>query len=132
MRPPLAYRRWWQGLGVAMVLLVTTLSLVRLAPDLPLQTPDKLNHLLAYAAMMYWWGMVQPDAQRWWSIGLLGLGLLIELAQAYTGYRFFEAGDLLANAAGIACGLLLLRTPARQLLECSDAQLRDRFNPRRP
>ncbi|MNJ74215.1 VanZ like family protein [compost metagenome] len=38
--------------------------------------------------------------------GLLGYGVLIELLQGLTGYRFAEWADLLADGLGIALGVL--------------------------
>lgn len=79
---------------------------------------DKLDHVLAFAAM----GLcaqssaADPGRPAWAWLGLvLAFGVFIEAAQAQIPGRHAEAADLLADALGIACGavpaLLLWRRP---------------------
>lgn len=106
---------WW--LAVALVWLLCLLP----PPPLP-QLPDgsdKWQHALAYfllagSGVQLWRG--------WRALGVLGLGLAlmgiaIELAQGLlTAQRQADGGDVLANLAGIAAGLLLAFTPLGSLL----------------
>jgi VanZ family protein len=47
-------------------------------------------------------------AGRWRSAAALaGFGVVMEFVQLATGYRTFSLGDMAANMAGVALGLLL-------------------------
>jgi VanZ family protein len=56
-------------------------------------------------------------------IGLIGYGMLIELLQAQTGYRYAEWADVAANTAGCAGGSLLYYTPLKSLFHLLDGRL---------
>jgi VanZ family protein len=43
----------------------------------------------------------------------VGIGLLLEIAQRISGYRSFEWGDLVADAAGALLGALAMSLVAR-------------------
>src|SRR5260370_10990191 len=48
----------------------------------------------------------------------VALGIALEYAQLYSGWRDFDIGDLVAGVAGVCCGLgaaLVLRSPRRVL-----------------
>ncbi len=122
----------WRAIGVGLVAFVVAASL--LAVPAPPGPPgiDKVQHLLAYGALMGWWGMVQPQRRIAWAVGLLLLGLALEFAQSRTGYRTLDAWDALANTAGIVLALVLLRTPLGGVLAWFDRQLADRFDTRLP
>jgi len=106
---------------VALALLAATTAALALTPDPgpAIDTGwDKLNHLLAFAAL----GLcaqssaADPGRPAWAWLGLvLAFGVLIEIAQTQVPGRHAEAADLLADALGIACGavpaLLLWRWP---------------------
>jgi VanZ family protein len=107
---------------------VIVLSLIRIEQPVRIGQGDKFSHLLAYGALMYWWGMVRPD-QRWvWAVALPLMGLALEWLQGLTPYRQMEWQDALANLGGVALALLLLATPARRLLAWFDRQLGDGFD----
>lgn len=104
---PLAYRRLWLSLGVAIVLAVIVSSL---APwgGTPGRFPgvDKLEHVTAYLVLMVWFAGLQPRrAWRWLALGLLAMGVLLELAQgAMDMQRTADVRDVLANATGVGLG----------------------------
>lgn len=122
------YRRTWVAVGLGLVTFVVAASL--LAVPGPPGPPgiDKLYHLLAYGALMGWWGMVLPGRRTAWAVGLLLLGLGLEFAQSRTGYRTLDGWDALANMAGVLLALVLLRTPLGGLLAWFDRQLADRLD----
>ncbi len=70
---------------------------------------DKLGHAFAYLTLMVWFAGLQPRrAWRWVAIGLLLMGLGLEIAQgAMHMDRTADARDMAANAAGVIIGLLL-------------------------
>jgi len=101
---------------------ITAVVVVCLMPgqDLPrVPLSDKLEHALAFALLaasavqLFVRGM--PLAVV--AAGLLGLGVAIEFAQAtFTTTRAMEAGDVVADAVGIAAGMLIAWTPLRDVL----------------
>jgi len=86
------------------------------APDAPswLDGQDKLEHfaffvLLALLGMAGW-----PARMAALASGLLGYGLVMELAQSFTAYRRGDPWDWVADACGVAAGLLLARALRRR------------------
>jgi len=67
---------------------------------------DKVNHLVAYAALGLLAALSVPG-YRWWAawIGVSAFGLLIEVVQSRTPYRAFEWMDFVADVAGAAIGV---------------------------
>lgn len=75
---------------------------------LPVEHPefasnDKINHLLAYAALTMM-GLLASFSERRVIVGVFFWGILIEFLQGLTAYRFFSAADMLANGAGVLLG----------------------------
>lgn len=122
MPPAFGYRRLWQGLGWGLTGVVVVLSLIPAPPPPPLLTWDKSQHLVAYAVLMLWFAQV--FRRRWlWAVflGLLGVGL--EFAQAWTGYRYCDGMDMFANTLGVAVGWGLALTPLGALAGGLDRRL---------
>lgn len=67
---------------------------------------DKAQHALAFAvlAALACLGWSQVPAWRW-CLALVVYGVLIELAQAATGWRHGDVADALADALGVLAGL---------------------------
>ena len=122
--------RLWAILGWLLVLAVVVLSLVSIEQPLKLENADKYQHVLAYGALMYWWGMVQPTRRARWATALPLMGLVLEGAQSLTPDRMMEWRDALANLAGVMLGLLLLKSPAQRLLTRLDRHLGNRLDAR--
>jgi VanZ family protein len=78
---------------------------------------DKLQHVAAFAALALLGCLAHPDRTPRVAIGLLGFGVLIEVAQQASGWRFGEVGDWLADLLGVLIGVtayrVLRRRPAR-------------------
>jgi VanZ family protein len=113
-------RPWlWAGLWWLAVAVVVVLSLV---PPPPMELPrhgDKIEHLLAYAALaaaaVQVWRPGRPLLLV--GLGLVLMGVLLEFAQgALTATRQADPADALANALGVLLGLLTVFTPWRDLL----------------
>lgn len=85
---------------------LTTVAAGCLAPAgwLPLLPNDKLLHFLAFGGLTLLATRIAPDwdEQRYWLLGLLVGGWLIEVLQRWVPGRAFCWRDLAANAAGIA------------------------------
>jgi VanZ family protein len=97
----------WRGLLALLLCAVTLLALSPVPPKGADFGGDKINHLLAFGTL----GVVAALAWRRtrWPVAaaLLAYGGLIELLQSFTPRRQAEWADLLADAIGIALGLLL-------------------------
>lgn len=105
---PLLHRipLWLWRLAFALCLIaVLTLALLP-DPDPRLSTGwDKGNHLLAFATLAFLGCWALRGHWLIVVIGLLGYGVLIEVLQSLTGYRYAEWADLLADGLGILVGL---------------------------
>lgn len=120
----LRFERLWRGLGLFGLLAGLALSLLPIPPPpIELAYADKWQHLVGLALMMLYAGMLFPRQRLRAGLGLLLYGLGIELLQSLLPWRSAEWLDLLADASGIAVGLLLLNTPLRRLLSLLDALL---------
>ncbi len=98
-------------LGFRTGFLITLLAVSYLALT-PLEIPelegswDKSNHLAAFITLAFLLDYAAPgDWAKW--LGLAAYGLTIEIAQWFTGYRFFELTDLLADCIGIGIYVIL-------------------------
>ena len=100
----------WIIVGWVGVIAVIVLSLIPSPPQLlPVDQGDKLEHMLAFGSLMFWFAQVYVRrCGRLTTAGLLtGLGVAIEIAQGDTGYRTFEYADMGADCVGIFIGWLL-------------------------
>jgi VanZ family protein len=105
---PAAVARWRWLLG-ALAFTVFWLALSPAPPDGLNTGWDKLNHAGAFAALtvVAIFALPRPRCSLWLLLGcLLCFGGAIEVAQSFTPTRSAEWGDLLADAIGMAAGLL--------------------------
>lgn len=120
------YRTAWLAAGWLLIFLIAWLSLMP-SPPTPLRFPhvDKLEHLIAYAALMGWFAQLyHTNRERViLAMAFIALGAGIELLQGWGGHRSAEWTDLLADSLGITLGLLLGTTSAQFLLTRFDARL---------
>ena len=121
----------WVAGWLAMLALVATGSLMPSSglPDVAFPGADKLQHAVGYAAMSGYAVMLFATRRARWTAaaGLVAFGIGIELAQgALTADRSPELADVIANAAGIAAGLLVARTRMALLLQRVDRRLAGR------
>ena len=120
------HRPWlWLGLWWLAIVLGIVVSLVPPpAVDAP-QGSDKAVHFLCYGALAV--GAVQLFATRAAllraAVGLVALGVALELAQeALTSTRMLDPRDAVAYTLGVLLGLLVARTPLRDVLSRVDAR----------
>src|SRR5690625_4137395 len=113
--------KFWRLLGWLAVSGVIYLSLTPSPPDLGLGIPsqDKFEHFTAYALLAWWFSQIYPLRLH----GLLGLflvalGVLLEILQSLSAYRYFEYADMFADTLGCVGGYWLARgTPAGTFLK---------------
>lgn len=102
----LRFARLWWWLGSAIVVLILYLSLMPSPPQPPVPISDKWQHTFAYALMMSWF--VQLTPRHWRVMVLLVLmGIGVEFVQGWSGYRYYEELDMLANSVGVFIGWLM-------------------------
>jgi VanZ family protein len=98
----------WRLLAWCALLTVVAGSL-HPAPPLPeFQWSDKLFHIVAYFGLMVLFGEAYPNRLRTAALGLIMLGMLLELLQGLSGTRFAEWSDAVANTLGVGVGVLSL------------------------
>ncbi len=122
----LQFPRLWQAIGWLSVAGLIVLSLLPSPPQPPVISWDKAQHWFAYAGLMLWFAQAFTARFHWLGC-LLGLGVVIEFLQSWTGYRHFDFGDMLANTVGVLSGLLLSLTPLGMLVVWLDRWLADRW-----
>jgi VanZ family protein len=85
---------------------IVYLSLTPEPPDPGIGYGDKLGHFVAYALLMFWFGLLYraKSARLAYGAGWLAMGIAIEFAQSATGYRSFELADMAADALGVLAG----------------------------
>ncbi|MBB1087758.1 hypothetical protein H4F99_04565 [Lysobacter sp. SG-8] len=128
---PLRWPRGWLCAWLMFVAAVVVVSLLpaRDLPPMPFDGVDKLEHLLAYAAMAT--GAIMLFASRRThaavALALVALGIALEFAQgAMTDSRMADGADAVANALGVAIGWYLGRTPVARGLLALEARLSGR------
>ena len=120
-RPRLWLHLWFVLLALAL--------LVSLAPmpeiEVPMAHFDKLEHLVGYAVLAAYAGMLFGTRRaRGAGFGaVLALGVAIEGLQALVPWRSAEVLDLLANALGVTIGVAISATPLRHALQWLDTRL---------
>jgi len=72
---------------------------------------DKVQHLIAYLCLALAGGIAFPDRRFLLALGLglIALGVSLEIAQAFVPGRFASIGDVAANTLGVAVGLAIAR-----------------------
>lgn len=116
---PLRWPRAWLALWWLAVLGTLVVCLIP-PPSIPLpENSDKVEHFLAYFLLAA--SAVQIYQRRaalvWAAVGLVALGIGIELAQgALTVNRMADPMDALANSVGVLAGMAIVFTPLRDLL----------------
>ena len=113
---PLQYVRRWQAAGLMLLLVVLAATLMpavwffsdRQSFITWFVHVDKWLHAVTFVVLAIWFsGQYRPGAYWRIGIGLILFGVLIEFCQRLVTYRSAELFDLVADAAGIAVGLII-------------------------
>lgn len=116
---PLPHLTLWRWLGRAWLFATIVVCLVPMPKSpIPIEGSDKLEHALGWFAITIWYAQLAavPRALLARACGFLALGAALELAQSLTTWRSADPWDLVANAAGVAAGLVIGMTPAAGIL----------------
>lgn len=104
-----ARRPLWRGLLALLLVVITWLALSPVPPSTVDTGWDKLNHLLAFAALAFvcvWALWRQPRQWLLLSAVLLAYGGAIEIAQGLLPPRQPDGLDMLADGVGVLLGLV--------------------------
>jgi hypothetical protein len=111
---PLVYPHRWRAAGIFLLVSILVLALIPglwfwpISPDIAWKASDKWLHGMTFALLAVWFSGQYARRAYWrFVLGLLMYGALIEACQYLLPYRKAEIGDLMADIAGIAFGVLL-------------------------
>ena len=90
------------------------LSLTPSPPRVDFAASDKLGHLLAYGALMFWFAQIYKT-RVFYAAGFVAMGIGLEALQGMLGYREADVLDMVANTLGVAAGWGAARTLPRLL-----------------
>jgi VanZ family protein len=112
-------RRLWRIAGIVLIAAIWLLSLAPSLPHTGIEHGDKFGHALAYTVLMWWWGQLSASLSTRvrFAIAFALMGVAIEYAQGATTWRTFDTLDMIANAAGVLIGLVLLQAGLGGVLE---------------
>jgi VanZ family protein len=101
-RVPLAARMvWFVALSGVVALSLTPVD--HLPPQV-FDVWDKAQHAVGFAVLAVLGVLAYPGRVVRLAVGLLVLGVLIEVAQSVSGWRYGEVADWVADAVGVAVG----------------------------
>ncbi|MDD4963228.1 MAG: VanZ family protein [Gallionella sp.] len=105
-------RHVWQATGWLLLGIITYLSLMPHPPEpFTFNQVDKLEHGLAYMTLSLCFCQMYLRSLRWMVL-LVVWGIGIEFVQGWTGYRYFDVWDMVANSTGVLLGYFLTeKTP---------------------
>ncbi|HVH36084.1 MAG TPA: VanZ family protein [Tahibacter sp.] len=115
----LRFLGFWRGIGRGLLLASVVVALLPAPAGMNrIANGDKIAHAAAFAFLMLWYAQIyaQSRDRLRCALGLVGLGLSIELLQSLVPYRSADVWDLVADTAGVGLGLLLARSPLGDLL----------------
>ena len=106
--PQLRLKGLWFAFGFTLLGVIVYLSLTANPPPIGSEIPhmDKWGHLLAYAALMGWFGQLFhiPTARFLLLLTCIAAGVALEFLQQWGGVRMFEIADMAANTLGVLIG----------------------------
>ena len=118
--PDLKLRLLWLSIGYGLVALVVYLSLTSSPVDMETGLPyeDKVFHAFAYFILMAWFSQIYHDKfqRNMIAVIFVFMGMTLEYLQSFDANRYSEFADLIANTAGVALGLAIALTGAKNIL----------------
>lgn len=106
--------KYWLPLTLALIAVITFLSLKPNGISTPVAGFDKIYHCLAYAGLAFPIAVARPKHWQWFVLGFVIYSGVIELIQPFTG-RQREFLDLIMNAVGLMIGTLVGRLKIFQI-----------------
>ncbi len=113
-----ALRPWWRAVLVLLMGAVCVLAFMPAPPSLDISGGDKFQHILAFVCLAACAALSlqpgRPAAARV-ALAMLCFGIFIEWVQSGLPSRSAEWQDVVADAVGIAVGLLVVAQARRRL-----------------
>ena len=109
--------RLWAVAGWTMVAAVVWLSATPTPLEIELEHADKLEHMVAYGALSFWFCQLHAARRTRLAfvIGFIAMGIALEFLQGALAYRTFDVYDMLANAIGAIAGWAVARATGPDL-----------------
>ena len=101
-------RTYWIIITILLLAVITLLSLTPVSSLPAVPGNDKMHHFIAYCVLMFLVALKRPRYSLLIALFLICWSGGIELLQPYVN-RYSDWYDVLANGAGIVCGLLYAR-----------------------
>ena len=103
--------RLWAIAGWTMVAAIVWLSVTPSPPEIDVENADKLEHLVAYGTLTFWFCQLHAAgrAQLAFVIAFIAMGIALEFVQGALAYRTFDTADMLANTIGAIAGSAVAR-----------------------
>jgi VanZ family protein len=114
----LRYKRLWLMLGIMLIMGMMISSLMPLNLNSGIPHQDKLMHIVGYSVLTLWFLQIIRNQRAIVLIplGMVLLGITVELMQGLTHYRYPDRMDAIANGIGCLVAALLALTPLRDTL----------------
>ena len=105
------YPRLWAITGWLMVGAIVWLSVMPSPPDPGFENADKLEHVLAYGVLTFWFCQVHASArvQLVVALGFIAMGVGLEFVQGALAYRTYDEYDMIADTVGAVAGWAVAR-----------------------
>lgn len=105
---PLRYPWLWRLAGWLLIVAVVAGSLMPGHSIPRIVAQDKVLHAGTYFLLMIWFAGLYPRSRHGWiALGLMALGVGLDMLQGLTSTRSFDPRDIAANAAGILAAFVL-------------------------
>ena len=122
--PPHKLRNLWLSIGGLLVALTVFLSLTPDPPTINATGSYTFAHVLAYGTLMLWFLRLYPVSRGLIiAVGLIAMGILLELLQGLTGVRSSDYMDMVANTGGVMLGWLFGKSRLSAALEALERQI---------
>jgi len=113
----LHFKKLWLSIGWGMIITIIVLSLTPPQPVMQIiEHADKIGHFIAYFAVMAWFAQIYHTNRFYSVLGLILLGLGIEILQGMTSNRHFSWLDLLTNFIGISLAWQITKNKLARIL----------------
>lgn len=112
----LRYASRWQAASLFILFAVLAAALMpavwfwddKVRVSLWLRNIDKVAHIVTFLVLALWFGGLYRRSSYWRiAVALLAFGVVIEACQRAVGYRSADWMDVLADATGIAFGIMI-------------------------
>jgi VanZ family protein len=99
----LNYKKTWLCIGYMLIAIVVYQTLTANPVSVGVKVSDKLLHVMGYFVLMGWFVQIYHKKLHkfLWALFFVMMGITMEFLQGWSGVRFFEVNDMIANALGV-------------------------------